>query len=260
MAGRVVALTGGSGAIGREIARRVVAEGGHVAVGYHSNRDAAESLVEELAPQGEGSVALYVDVRSKDSVDAFVQGIVARLGAPDCLINNAGVARFRPTTQLSEADWDTVLDTNVKGPFLCSQAVLPLMMESRMGDIVNISSIAGSIGSFEGLAYAASKAALDQLTHSLALEYGQYNIRVNGVAPGRIATPFRRQSAGVYFDAMLAQTPLGRLGSPMEVADAAVYMASRSCPFITGQTLTVSGGLATVWLEPVVPDPTSKLR
>lgn len=257
--GRVAVVTGGSGSIGSAIARRMAYEGAKVVVGYREGRVAADSLVVELTEGGHEAHAVQVDVRDSTSVAEFIKTASSLAGRLDCLVNVAGVAAFAPTDQLSEKAWDNVVDTNLKGAFLCSRAVLPHMFDLGWGDIVNVSSIAGAIGSFEGVAYAASKAGINQFTKSLALELGNANIRVNGVAPGRISTPFRRQSAGRYFDFMLAQTPLRRLGEADEVANAVAFLASRSCSFMTGETLTVSGGLNTVFLEHVDPDPGSRL-
>ncbi|MFD8436595.1 SDR family NAD(P)-dependent oxidoreductase [Streptomyces microflavus] len=257
--GRVSVVTGASGAIGGAIARRMAREGSKVIVGYKERRGIAEELAAELTRDGHIAYAAQVDVRDSSSVAEFMNTAISLAGPPDCLINVAGVAAFAPTSQLSEEDWNNVIDTNLKGAFLCSREVLPHMLRSGFGDIINVSSIAGTIGSFEGIAYAASKAGLDQFTKSLALELGNANIRVNGVAPGRIETPFRRQRAGQYFDFMLEQTPVGRLGTADEVANAVAFLSSRICSFITGETVTVSGGLSTVFLKHVNPDPLSRL-
>ncbi|WP_374510793.1 SDR family NAD(P)-dependent oxidoreductase [Terrabacter sp. Ter38] len=254
MEGRVVALTGGSGGIGQAIARLLVSEGAQVAVGYRNRQDVAESLCRVLSEESGRAIPLRVDVTDEASIETFVSNTTSRLAQPDCLINCAGIASFQPTVELDQGTWDQVMNTNARGAFLCAKAVLPHMLLQETGDIVNVSSIAGSIGSFEGLAYASSKAALDQITRSLALEYGARGIRVNGVAPGRIDTPIRRTKSGIYFDEMLRYTPLRRLGLPDEVAAAVVFLASRSAPFITGETLTISGGLTSVWLQHVTPD------
>jgi len=257
--GRVAAITGGSGAIGGAIAERLAEEGARVIVGFHQSEAAANERVFRIRASGGEAHALHVDVRHSASIADFFAEAGTLTGPPDCLVNAAGIARFSPTQSLAESAWDDVLETNVKGAFLCSRAALSHMQRLGYGDIVNVSSIAGAIGSYEGTAYAASKAALDQLTKSMALELGSANIRVNGVAPGRINTPFRRQKSGPYFDFMLKQTPLRRLGTVQEVANAVAFLASRACSFITGQTLTVSGGLETVYLGHVDADPGSKL-
>jgi 3-oxoacyl-[acyl-carrier protein] reductase len=259
LAGRLAVVTGGSGAIGGAIARRLAHEGARIVIGYHRSRDAATRLAAEITAGGGHAGAARVDVRDSASVERFFDAVSTAHGVPDCLINVAGIAVFAPTAELTEPDWNDVLATNLTGAFLCSRAILPHLLSRDGGDIVNVSSVAGTIGSFEGVAYAASKAGLDQLTKSMALELGRSNIRVNAVAPGRIETPFRRQASGPYFDFMLGQTPLGRLGTVDEVAAAVAFLASRACPFITGQTLAVSGGLETVYLEHVEPDAGSRL-
>ncbi|MFF1441526.1 SDR family NAD(P)-dependent oxidoreductase [Streptomyces sp. NPDC058295] len=259
LADRVVVVTGASGAIGGAIAKRMAYEGAHVIMGYHSGQISAERLITEITRHGYMAHALEVDVRDSSSVTDFMDTAASLAGPLDCLVNVAGVASFAPTHQLSEEAWDNVIDTNLKGAFLCCRAILPHMFRLGWGDIVNVSSIAGTIGSFEGISYAASKAGLNQLTKSLAMELGRADIRVNGVAPGRIDTPFRRQSSGRYFDFMIEQTPLHRLGSTDEVANAVAFLVSRTSSFITGETITISGGLNSVFLEHVDPDPGSKI-
>lgn len=258
--GRTAVVTGGSGSIGGAIVRRLAQEGARVIAGYHTALPAALDLVTEINDHGGEAHAIRVDVRDSDSVERFFAEVTSVAGPPDCLVNVAGVAAFAPSADLTDAVWDNVVSTNLTGVFRCSRAVLPHMFDHGWGDIVNVSSIAGTIGSFEGVAYAASKAGLNQVTQSMALELGAANIRVNGVSPGRIDTPFRRQRSGHYVDFMLGQTPLGRMGTVEEVANAVAFLASRACPFITGETLTVSGGLGTVFLGTVEADPDSKLH
>jgi 3-oxoacyl-[acyl-carrier protein] reductase len=257
--GRTAVVTGGSGAIGGAIAIRLAHEGAAVVIGYHTAHEAASRIVTGIIETGGKAHAQSVDVRDSRSVDRFFEAATEVAGPADCLINVAGIAAFSPTVKLPTGTWDDVFATNLRGAFLCSKAALPYMIDAGRGDIVNVSSIAGDIGSFEGAAYAASKAGLDQLTKSMALELGSAGIRVNGVAPGRIDTPFRRQKSGPYFDFMIGQTPLRRLGTVEEIANAVAFLASRACSFITGETLTVSGGLGSVHLQHVEPDVDSRL-
>jgi 3-oxoacyl-[acyl-carrier protein] reductase len=257
--GKVALVTGGSGGIGAEICMTMASEGARVVVGYFRNVKSAEDVVRAIEVEGGSGLAVKVDVRDIDSVRGSFQRVLDVFGGLDVLVNCAGVAVFNPLSNFPEADWSNVIDTNLKGIFLCCKAVIPYFRERGGGDIVNISSLAASTGSFEGSAYAASKAGVNSLTLSMALELADTNIRVNAVAPGRIATKFRRTYSGPYFEYMLEQTPQKRLGSPEEVANAVVFIASRACPFITGETLYVTGGLHAVYLRHVVPDRDSKL-
>lgn len=260
LSGKVVVVTGGSGGIGSAICKTMAREGAQVVVAHFQNASAAAEVVRAIEVKGGTAVALQVDVREARSVRDLFDRTQVAFGGLDVLINCAGVAYFYPLSGYSEADWDRVLDTNLKGAFLCCKAAIPYLEERGGGDIVNISSLAASTGSFEGGAYAASKAGLNVLTLSLALELAGVNIRVNAVAPGRISTAFRRARFGPYFEFMLQQTPQKRMGTAEEVANAVAFMASRACPFITGETLYVTGGLHTVHLGHVTPDPDSKLR
>lgn len=258
--GKVVLVTGGSGGIGAEICKTMASEGARVIVGYFKNMKSAEDIVRIIELEGGSALAVKVDVRDADSVNALFRRTLEVFGGLDVLVNCAGVAIFNPLTDHPEADWSNIIDTNLKGIFLCCKAVIPIFRERGSGDIVNISSLAASTGSFEGVAYAASKGGVNVLTLSMALELADANIRVNAVAPGRIATGFRRTQSGPYFEFMLEQTPQKRLGTPKEVANAVVFIASRACSFITGETLYVTGGLHTVYLRHVTPDRDSKLR
>lgn len=258
--GKVAMVTGGSGGIGSAISRALAREGVRIAVAYLTQLESARRTVAEIEDRGGSAIAVQLDVRNIGSIQLALRQVSAVFGGIDILVNCAGAARFNPLSSYSEEDWHTVVDTNLKGAFLCCQAILPHFAERGGGDIINISSLAGSIGSFQGGPYAASKAGMDALTVSLALELADVNVRVNGVAPGRIGTGFRRTHSGPYFDFMLAQTPQKRMGTPEEVANAVTFAASRSTAFMTGETVLVTGGLATVYLGQVSVDPDSPLR
>lgn len=260
LTGKVALVTGGSGGIGAAICQTMAAEGTSVVVGYYTNKASADTVVGDIRANGGSAVADRVDVRDADSVADFFQQAHDGFGGIDILVNCAGVASFDALSNFAEAEWDRIVDTNLKGTYLCCQRALPYLKQRGGGDIVNISSLAAFTGSFEGVAYAASKAGMNSLTWSLALELASANIRVNGVAPGRIHTKFRRTHSGHYFDFMLEQTPQKRLGAVDEVANAVAFIASRASGFITGETLYVAGGLRTVFLGHVTPDPDSKLR
>jgi len=252
-------VTGGSGGIGSAVCRALTEAGVNVGIGYFRSRRSAEQLAEELSGGVASAIPIMGDVRDSHGVQSMFRGLTAAFGGVDILVNCAGVAKFSPVTGYAESDWDNVVDTNLKGAFLCSREAVPGFIERRGGVIVNVSSLAARIGSFEGCAYAASKAGLNALTHSLALELAQFSIRVNGVAPGRIHTSFRRAQSGSYFDFMIAQTPLRRLGRVEEVSAAVAFLASDAASFITGETIYVTGGLQSVYLEHVTPDDGSVL-
>jgi NAD(P)-dependent dehydrogenase (short-subunit alcohol dehydrogenase family) len=259
MGGKIAVVTGGSGGIGGVTCKELAREGARVVVVYFRNAAAAEDVVKDIQIDGGTAIALGADVREGASVKDLFEKTRQAFGGLDVLVNCAGVASFHPLSEYPEAAWDAVLDTNLKGAFLCCQAAAPYLQERGGGDIVNVSSLAASTGSYEGGAYAASKAGLNVLTSSLAMEMAKFNVRVNAVAPGRISTPFRRTHSGRYYDFMLEQTPQKRMGTTQEVANAIVFLASRACAFITGETLCVTGGLHTVYLDHVTPDADSKL-
>lgn len=252
--GKTALVTGGSGGIGSHVCQVLAEEGVAVAVGYHKNADGAGRVVEDIRSTGERARAFQFDVRDPAQVRDAVDGVLREFGQLDLLVNCAGVAYFAPLMDHDTASWQDVVATNLDGTFYCCRAVTPHFVQRGVGDIVNVSSLAGRIGSFEGPAYAASKAGVDLLTRSLALELAASNIRVNGVAPGRIQTSFRRVTSGPYFDFMIQQTPQGRLGAAREVANVVVFLASRAGAFITGETLYMTGGLHTVYLSHVDAD------
>jgi len=259
LAGRVVLVTGGSGAIGSAIASVLAEEGARVAVGYRAGLERASNAVAGIRASGGIAEAVPIDVRDSVSVSAAFTAVASTLGAVDVLVNCAGVASFAPLAEHTEEEWDRIFDTNVKGAYLCSRAALAHFAGRDGCSIVNVSSLAASTGSFEGPAYAASKAAMDSLTLSLSHELAAHGVRVNAVAPGRIETPFRRRHSGPYFDFMIEQTPLKRLGTVREVASAVAFLAAPVSAFTTGAVLTVSGGLHTVYLNHVEAEPGSSL-
>ncbi len=258
--GKVAIVTGSSGGIGAAIANSLAKEGVKVAIVYFRNGTAAEAVAQQIIDSGEQSKAFKCDVREPKEVQQLFADVHKNWGSIDILINCAGVARFNPLAQFTVDDWNLVMETNLRGTFLCCKESLQYFMDNNGGDIVNISSLSASTGSFEGGAYAASKAGINLLTLSLALELAPTNIRVNCIAPGRITTPFRRTTSGVYFDFMLDQTPQKRMGTPQEVAELVTFIASRKSAFITGETIYITGGLHTVYLNHVEPETNSPLR
>ena len=234
--GKTAYITGASGGIGSAIAKKLHAAGYRVAMFRHSS-DSAVSLAEAL---GEGAAAFRCDVADYASVDAAFARAEAELGAADLLVNNAGIALFGLLQDCSDADFDRVVGVNLQGVFDCCKRVLPAMIAAKRGAIVNISSMWGSVGASCEAVYSASKAGVIGLTKALAKEVGPSGITVNCVAPGVIDTPMNALLSPEAKAELAAQTPLGRLGTPSDVADAVAFLAEAS--FVTGQTLGVDGG------------------
>lgn len=243
MKGKSALVTGGSRGIGRAIALRLAAEGANVAV-CARNEEAASATAAEVARAGVGSLSRGVDVSDAGQVKDLVAATIAEFGAVDILVNNAGIARDNLTLRLQEADWDAVLEINLKGAFLCCKAAARSMMKAREGRIINISSVVGLAGNAGQPNYAASKAGLLGFTKSLARELAPRNITVNAVAPGLV--PDTGMTTGLGEEAveqLLSHVPLGRPGSAQDVAAAVAFLASEEAAYITGHVLTVDGGM-----------------
>jgi 3-oxoacyl-[acyl-carrier protein] reductase len=239
--GRVALVTGAGRGIGRATALALARAGAHVAVHYHTSGDGAEATVREIAGLGRRALAVQADVADSAHVTAMVEAVLREMGCIDILVNNAGTASRVATAELTEAEWDRVVNVNLKGAFLCVREVLPTMTARRWGRIINISSIAGQTGGRLGAHYAAAKAGLLGLTKFLARELAPWGITVNAVAPSGIPTDLLYR-AGVD-TAELAERPVGRAGTPEEVAAAVVFLASEAAGYITGQTISLNGGL-----------------
>ncbi len=246
LAGKVVVVTGSGRGMGRAMAERFVAEGARVAVA-DVDKDTATETATAL---GEAARAVHVDVTDRASVGAAVEEIQAVLGPVDVLVNNAGWDRIVPFVETDEELWDRIIAINLKGVLHCSRAVVPAMIERRSGRVVNISSDAGRVGSSGEGVYSAAKAGIIGFTKTLAREVARYGITVNAVCPGPTDTPLLAEMIGEghdgYVDALKRQIPLRRLGRPEDVAGAVAFLASDDAGFITGQTLSVSGGLTMV--------------
>ncbi|MFN2292541.1 MAG: SDR family NAD(P)-dependent oxidoreductase [Anaerolineae bacterium] len=240
---KVALVTGAGRGIGLAIARAFAAEGVRVALCDVSAPLLDDALLQIEALGGQ-ALAFPMDVTSKEQIDRVVAEVIARWGSLDILVNNAGIYEVLPVEEISEAQWDRVLAVNLKGAFLCCQAVIPAMKARCSGRIVNVASSAGKTGgTLAGAHYSASKAGLINLTKQLARELGPLGITVNAVAPGRIDTPMIHTVSDAENDAFVQRTPLGRLGMPEDVADAVVFLASERASFITGEILDVNGGL-----------------
>ena len=233
-------ITGASRGIGAEIARKAHALGHNVIINYKSSREAAETLAKSL---GERALAICADVSEKCEVDEMFDIAEERFGGVDVLINNAGVSSFGVLQDISEEEWDRIFNINVKGAFLCTKAALGHMIRNHGGVIINISSMWGLVGASCEVHYSASKAALIGMTKALAKELGPSGIRVNCVAPGVIDTDMNRNLTADAMKELCEQTPLGKIGSPSDVAAAVMFLASDGGSFITGQVISPNGGM-----------------
>lgn len=239
---RVALVTGASRGIGQAIAVELAREGWAVCVNYLKHREAAESLVRQLRDGGHMAIAVGADVADRQAVEAMVRATKAELGPVDLLVNNAGISRQGLFQDTDDETWDRTLAVNLTGARNTAKAVLPHMLSEKRGCIINISSIWGLRGASCEVAYACSKAAIIGLTRSLALELAPSGIRVNCVAPGCIETDMVR-ALGEETRAMLVEeTPMGRLGTPEDIAHAVAFLASKRAAFLTGQVLTADGG------------------
>lgn len=238
--GQVALVTGASRGIGRAIAAALAARGVKV-IGTATTEAGAQSIGEALAAHGGRGIAL--DVNDAAAVEAAVDTIVKEHGGLQILVNNAGITRDTLAMRMKDDDWDAVLDTNLKAVFRTSRAVMRTMMKQRYGRIVNITSVVGASGNPGQANYAAAKSGVAGMTRALARELGSRGITVNCIAPGFIATDMTDSLPEAQKTALLAQIPLGRLGSPEEIADAVAFLASPQAGYITGTELHVNGGM-----------------
>jgi 3-oxoacyl-[acyl-carrier protein] reductase len=239
----VALVTGGSRGIGRAICIRLASMGAMVGINYVANPAAAEETLRLIKEQGGEGFPVRFDVADAQAVQEQVKEIIATHGRIDILVNNAGITRDGLMARMKEEDWDSVLDTNLKGAFLCSKAVMKTMMKNRRGRIINVSSVVGFVGNGGQVNYGAAKAGLNGLTKSMARELAGRNITVNCVAPGYIVTDMTDGLPEDAQEALKAQIPLGTLGTPEDVAASVGFLASPDGNYITGQTLHVNGGM-----------------
>jgi 3-oxoacyl-[acyl-carrier protein] reductase len=236
-------VTGASRGIGRAIAVDLAAEGAAVVVNYRAGRDEAEQVVAHIQGEGGRAVICQADVSDEAQVRHMTAFTLRELGGVDVLVTNAGVVCDQLAAAMTVDQWEAVIQTNLRGPFLCIRAVLPHMLSQRAGSIVTISSIAAERGGRGQVNYAAAKGGLNALTRSLATELAPRGVRVNAVAPGMIVTNMTKRVRHLAGGDVLAQIPLGRFGEPRDVARAVTFLASADASYITGQVLHVTGGL-----------------
>lgn len=242
--GKVAIVTGAASGIGRATARAFAAEGASVVLA-DINEAGLSEVEKEIRLAGGKCISVRVDVRSSQDVDNMVNRTLEVFGTIHILVNNAGVGQFVPFHCLAEEDWDFVMDINAKGIFLCSRAVVPIMIEQRYGRIVNVTSIMGEVAAVAQSVYNASKGAAKMLTQGMARDLAEFNILVNAVAPGMVETGLTRntfadETQRKWFEERI---PLGRVAQPEDIAPAVLFLASDDARYITGATLKVDGGM-----------------
>jgi NAD(P)-dependent dehydrogenase (short-subunit alcohol dehydrogenase family) len=238
---KVALVTGASKGIGRALALGLAREGAHVVVNFQTDQAGAESAVREIVALGRESIAVQADIARVDQVDGLFRAVSARFGRVDVLVNNAAVTGWGDLFAMSEADWDRVVDTNLKGTFFCCQKAARLMLDSG-GSIINVSTNCAELGVKNLAAYAASKGGIQALTKQLAVELAPYRIRVNTLAPGPTVVERNLKDDPHYDETWGRVVPLGRAARPEEMVGAAAFFASDDSAFVTGQILFVDGG------------------
>ncbi|TET41179.1 MAG: 3-oxoacyl-[acyl-carrier-protein] reductase [Dehalococcoidia bacterium] len=244
--GKVSLVTGASRGIGKAIALKLSSLGSKVAVNYRDREAEANSVVKAIASHGgEEAIAIRADVADAKAVKAMVQQVTERWGKIDILVNNAGINRDTLLLRMSEEDWDDVINTNLRGAYLCTRLALRSMLRQGWGRIINISSIAGVMGNPGQSNYAASKGGLISFTKSVAREMGSRRITVNAVAPGFIVTEMTDKLPPERKESILAMIPLQRFGEPEDVAELVAFLAGEKASYITGQVISIDGGAFT---------------
>ena len=243
LSGRRALVTGASRGIGRAVALRLASEGASVALNYNSGKEEAEAVAAEIAAAGGSAVTLRGNVADAAQAEALVDAAAEALGGLDILVNNAGITRDNLLMRLSEDDWDAVIDTNLKGAFLCTKAAIRPMLRQRSGRIVNMSSVVALTGNPGQANYTAAKAGLIGFTRTVAREVASRGITVNAIAPGFIATQMVDSIPEELQAQIRERIPLGAFGTPEDVAGCVAFLVSADAAYITGQVLSIDGGL-----------------
>lgn len=246
MENRVSLVTGASRGIGRAIALKLAELGSRVAVNYvaieESNKADADEVVKSMTDMGVEAMAVEADVRDSGAVKSMVEQVAERWGKIDILVNNAGINRDTLLLRMSDDAWDAVIDTNLRGAFLCTKYAVKHMMKQQWGRVISLSSVVGRVGNAGQSNYAASKGGIIAFTKSVAREMGSRNITVNAIAPGFIVTDMTNKLPPETRDGLLSMIPLARLGQPEDVAELVAFLAGEKAGYITGQVITIDGG------------------
>lgn len=240
---KVAVITGSTRGIGCGIAKAMVAEGAKVVIVSRNQQD-CDKVVNEIIQSGGTALGIAADITRKSDIDNLVSRILSSFGQIDILVNNAGTAVTKKAEELTEEDWDKVLNLDLKSAFFCSQAVGKVMIKQRAGKIINIASMLGLVGEKMVLPYCVAKGGLIQMTRALALEWAKHNLQVNALCPGYVLTDINAAELQKEknFNYITGKTPAGRLGTVDDIVGAAVFLASTSSDFMTGQTMAIDGG------------------
>ncbi|ABO66419.1 MULTISPECIES: 3-oxoacyl-[acyl-carrier-protein] reductase [Geobacillus] len=241
--GKIALVTGASRGIGRAVALELARQGANVAVNYAGSEAKANEVVDMIRSLGREAFAVQADVARAEDVERMVKTVLDQFGRLDILVNNAGITRDNLLMRMKEEEWDAVINTNLKGVFLCTKAVTRPMMKQRYGRIINVASVVGVIGNPGQANYVAAKAGVIGLTKTAARELASRNITVNAIAPGFITTDMTEALSAELKEEMLKQIPLARFGEPDDVARVVAFLASDAAGYMTGQTLHVDGGM-----------------